>query len=341
MTEGLLSITLAAAHLEAEQERSQQGSLATSKNPPKQSLGGWPMQSPPFSESNPISLDNPRQLSNTNIETSSDEDPITDPEETLIQILAQHPKETPLPPSANEIITIVQPDDVLCGRGGETNHHPGNVQYRGLVKKYQRLYLKAKRRDKPKIARLIVDTVRRRSGRFLKKDSTSGSWKDVGNNKAREKTSQALREGAPEIRENDSKRKASANVVLMHHHQCTGPHHISHQHSSMTNTTLFTNCAQVVSPHSSTSSLPTTEEVMIATTVSSSFPTYRILPRKKMKLSETVPEINNSVSNYSSTTNITTSNNNNTGSAGPRLKFLKSRLSNTSNTSSTRAHESV
>lgn len=109
----------------------------------------------------------------------------------------------PPPPSSNEIIIAVNNNDVLCGRGGETNHHPGNVQYRRQVKIHQRAYLHAKRRDKPRIARIIVDTIRRQSppGRFLKKDTISGAWKDVGNIKAREKTSQALREGAPEIRD--------------------------------------------------------------------------------------------------------------------------------------------
>jgi len=114
-----------------------------------------------------------------------------------------------LPPvdrsSANDI--VVQPNDVLCGRGGETNHHPGNIRYRSLVKAYQKLYLLAKRRDKPKIAQCIVVSVRGVNGRFLKRTKNANnaggsSWVDVGNVKAREKTSQALREGAPNLREN-------------------------------------------------------------------------------------------------------------------------------------------
>mmetsp|Transcript_22069 Transcript_22069/g.54594 ORF Transcript_22069/g.54594 Transcript_22069/m.54594 type:complete len:635 (+) Transcript_22069:215-2119(+) len=100
---------------------------------------------------------------------------------------------------------IVQPNDVLCGRGGETNHHPGNIRYRSLVKAYQKLYLLAKRRDKPKIAQCIVVSVRGVEGRFLKRTKNANkvsAWVDVGNVKAREKTSQALREGAPNLREN-------------------------------------------------------------------------------------------------------------------------------------------
>jgi hypothetical protein len=74
------------------------------------------------------------------------------------------------------------------------------VQYRRIVKACQPAYLVAKRRDKPRVAAAIVRVIRSRSGRFLKKDLKDNMWRDVGNNKAREKSSQALREGAPELR---------------------------------------------------------------------------------------------------------------------------------------------
>jgi len=56
----------------------------------------------------------------------------------------------------------------------------------------------SKRRDKPLIASKIVRIVRHSGGRFLRRDKHI--WRDVGNTKAREKTSQALREGAPDLR---------------------------------------------------------------------------------------------------------------------------------------------
>mmetsp|Transcript_27557 Transcript_27557/g.64606 ORF Transcript_27557/g.64606 Transcript_27557/m.64606 type:complete len:672 (+) Transcript_27557:462-2477(+) len=129
---------------------------------------------------------------------------LADPEAWLQQTENMFSKLPQVEQSSKEI--VVQPNDVLCGRGGETNHHPGNVRYRSLVKAYQKLYLLAKRRDKPKIAQCIVVSVRGVNGRFLKrmKDSKLGGslvWVDVGNVKAREKTSQALREGAPDLRE--------------------------------------------------------------------------------------------------------------------------------------------
>lgn len=114
---------------------------------------------------------------------------------------------------------IINRNDVLCGRGGETNHHPGNVQYRRLVKTHQRAYLEAKRRDKPRIAKIIVDQIRNQnpSGRFLKKIGSGDQlvWQDVGNVKAREKTSQALREGAPEIRDKFETKSVTNNSTYV------------------------------------------------------------------------------------------------------------------------------
>ena len=53
------------------------------------------------------------------------------------------------------------------------------------------------------ISRSIVKLVRNMSdppGRFLEKDVTTGLWNDVGDKKAIEKTSQALRDGAATLR---------------------------------------------------------------------------------------------------------------------------------------------
>eukprot|EP00934_Nitzschia_sp_Nitz4_P003424 Nitzschia sp. Nitz4//scaffold22_size323478//317811//319128//NITZ4_000598-RA/size323478-snap-gene-0.575-mRNA-1//-1//CDS//3329543210//3414//frame0 len=109
-------------------------------------------------------------------------------------------------------ITDVKPHDVLSGRGGATNSHSGNRAFRQLVKEYQSEYLAAKKRDKPSVAAIIVDKIREKGGRFLKKYSTSPDgqvlWMEIGDDRAKEKTAQALREGAPEIRR---KRKASSS----------------------------------------------------------------------------------------------------------------------------------
>ncbi len=93
--------------------------------------------------------------------------------------------------------------DVLSGRGGASNNHPGNEAFRQLVNKVKVDYLQCPKREKPLLAMRIVQAVRAQSppGRFLQHDKLTDTWKDVGDTKAREKTSQALREGAPIIRD--------------------------------------------------------------------------------------------------------------------------------------------
>jgi hypothetical protein len=63
-------------------------------------------------------------------------------------------------------------------------------------------YINSKRLDKPLVALGIIKEWRGQEppGRFLKVDDRTGYWNDVGDKKAREKTSQALREKAPILR---------------------------------------------------------------------------------------------------------------------------------------------
>ena len=98
------------------------------------------------------------------------------------------------------------PHDILCGRGGGTNAHPGNIKFRKLVAAHKLRYLAASKSDKPGVAREVVKEWRSLNppGRFLAKmddgcdkdDSRDipTLWYDVGDKKAREKASQCLRE---------------------------------------------------------------------------------------------------------------------------------------------------
>jgi hypothetical protein len=103
-----------------------------------------------------------------------------------------------------EYICDIRSEDVLSGRGGATNSHSGNRVFRTLVKEYQEQYLQAKKRDKPAVASIIVELIRKKGGRFLRRSETSPQghvlWIDIGDERAREKCCQALREGAPELR---------------------------------------------------------------------------------------------------------------------------------------------
>jgi len=100
-------------------------------------------------------------------------------------------------------------NDVMYGRGGGTNHHPGNKRYRAMVESRKVKYVNSKRLDKPLVALEIIREWRAQlpPGRFLKHNDKTGNWDDVGDKKAREKTSQALREKAPQIRAQQEEQK--------------------------------------------------------------------------------------------------------------------------------------
>ncbi len=90
--------------------------------------------------------------------------------------------------------------DVLCGRGGAALRHAGNQTYRRLVNLNKGLYITCMKTEKLKISRSIVAAIREQKGRFLERDAKKGVWYDIGDKKAVEKTSQALREGQPKLR---------------------------------------------------------------------------------------------------------------------------------------------
>ena len=105
-------------------------------------------------------------------------------------------------------------NDVMYGRGGGTNHHPGNKRYRKMVEDRKLEYVNSKRLDKPLVALEIIRLWRAQlpPGRFLKLDEKTGLWNDVGDKKAREKTSQALREKAPLIRKQQEDEQRGSDV---------------------------------------------------------------------------------------------------------------------------------
>lgn len=94
--------------------------------------------------------------------------------------------------------------DVLCGRGGGINNHEGNKVYRQWVNDRKADYnLFQAKKDKMRVAheiyRKVLDQVPI-GGRFLTKDQDKW-WVEIDKEKAIQKTTQALREGAPKIRQ--------------------------------------------------------------------------------------------------------------------------------------------
>jgi len=84
--------------------------------------------------------------------------------------------------------------DVLFGRGGKSNHHPGNKMYRDEVKNLQDWYKSCSKSEKTQISNLLVERITSYGGRFLKQDVRSKKWYAVSAVVARKKASQGLRE---------------------------------------------------------------------------------------------------------------------------------------------------
>ena len=134
---------------------------------------------------------------------SEDRDMTTPTSEDMDTTAQISPDSGSTPDFKNETTKDPSPNDVLCGRGGSINSHPGNERFRTLVEKRKRVYLTARfKREKRLIASSIVSEIRGLDppGRFLQQDKKTGLWRDIGDEKARDKTSQALRENAPTIR---------------------------------------------------------------------------------------------------------------------------------------------
>ncbi len=93
---------------------------------------------------------------------------------------------------------VVKPheNDILLGRGGNNNKHIGNEKLRTLARSQVERYRNSTKKDKSKISRELVFYIRNMHppGRFLKRNAFSEQWEDVGDDIAREKTSQALRD---------------------------------------------------------------------------------------------------------------------------------------------------
>jgi hypothetical protein len=86
-------------------------------------------------------------------------------------------------------------NDILLGRGRTSWSHTGNQQYRSFVGKYLKQYTEtSSRSEKTRIVHLIYDEVTMSGGRFLKLDTNSNTWYQIGKLVAREKIGHTLRD---------------------------------------------------------------------------------------------------------------------------------------------------
>ena len=89
------------------------------------------------------------------------------------------------------------PLDVICAPGKEARNHSGNINFRTIIFKKLQDYSKASSKlEKSLIVSSIVDKIRRDSpnGGFVKFNSQTGEWYEVGDHLAREKVGQSFRD---------------------------------------------------------------------------------------------------------------------------------------------------
>lgn len=99
------------------------------------------------------------------------------------------------------VIVTPRTNDILCGRGGSINSHPGNVVFREWIHERKEEYNLADTKSaKTQITNDIFERIKSLEppGRFLHKrgsNNLDNTWSEVDDTKALAKISQCLREG--------------------------------------------------------------------------------------------------------------------------------------------------
>lgn len=85
--------------------------------------------------------------------------------------------------------------DVCCGRGKRHLKHPGNKKFQEAVLASLDAYAQASTKtEKSKVVSAIVSSLMASGARFVKKDSKTGKWYDIGEVQAHDKTGHAIRD---------------------------------------------------------------------------------------------------------------------------------------------------
>lgn len=90
-------------------------------------------------------------------------------------------------------VDIPSTNDVMLGRGRPFNIHPGNRFLHEIVESQFEEYDCAERSKKTRLAKSIVATISKDSGRFLKQHDESGMWVEVSETEARQKVNHSFR----------------------------------------------------------------------------------------------------------------------------------------------------
>jgi len=133
-------------------------------------------------------------------------------------------------------------NDVLSGRGGIMVNHEGSIQFRKIITQHQTNYYDTKvRLERQYIAAKIVAIVRYMNppGRFLVKKKERGYWVEIGDEAAREKVRQALRDENRKMKQarrwlsssNKSETSSEFSSVSLHSQPASSIINIEHSQS--------------------------------------------------------------------------------------------------------------
>jgi len=122
------------------------------------------------------------------------------------------------PPSTSTLIWKLGPYDIVCGRGAPITWNEGNRIFLKLIDERRTEYLCSRRSDKPRVATHILELIKAKGGRFVRRvtkvspycppSSSSSSqdhdhgllrfgWEEIEERRAYEKICQSLRERPP------------------------------------------------------------------------------------------------------------------------------------------------
>jgi hypothetical protein len=98
-------------------------------------------------------------------------------------------------------------DDVVAGRGKRNWNHPGNIQFRNIVRSHVPNYVEAiTKAGKTHVVVVIVQIIRDKGGYFLQQNP-EGKWYDIGDHSAREKVGHSLRDHVTSMQKLSDKEK--------------------------------------------------------------------------------------------------------------------------------------
>jgi hypothetical protein len=110
------------------------------------------------------------------------------------QWLERRRQSAALSPREKTLRTIIHmplPTDVLLGRGRSCQEHIGNLRYRLVIDSFQSQYDQARKLKKTQVCAMVVESVHKYKGRFLKHDFVG--WIEVDDEMAKDKISHSFR----------------------------------------------------------------------------------------------------------------------------------------------------